>query len=321
MPRFKLPLIPSSEITPEPVWEARRAWMKRAAQGALAVGAGGLLAGRPSWGQPSDGLLAGAPNPRYRVDDALTAEKDVSGYNNFYEFGTGKSDPMEYAGRMQTRPWTLRIDGEVEKPATFDIDSLLTLAPMEERVYRLRCVEAWSMVIPWEGYSLSALLGRVQPTSKAKYVQFISAVQPGRMPGLNDRIIPWPYREGLRMDEALHPLTMLVFGVYGKRLPNQNGAPVRVAIPWKYGFKSGKSIVGIRLLEKQPLTSWSEIAPNEYGFYANVNPAVPHPRWSQATERRIGSGFFAPRVATLMYNGYAEQVAGLYAGMDLRTHY
>lgn len=177
------------------------------------------------------------------------------------------------------------------------------------------------MVIPWEGYSLSALLGRVQPTSKAKYVQFISAVQPGRMPGLNDRIIPWPYREGLRMDEALHPLTMLVFGVYGKRLPNQNGAPVRVAIPWKYGFKSGKSIVGIRMLEKQPLTSWSEIAPDEYGFYANVNPAVPHPRWSQATERRIGSGFFAPRVATLMYNGYAEQVAGLYAGMDLRTHY
>lgn len=177
------------------------------------------------------------------------------------------------------------------------------------------------MVIPWEGYPLSALLGRVKPTSKAKYVQFISAVQPDRMPGLGARIINWPYREGLRMDEALHPLTLLVFGVYGKRLPNQNGAPVRVAIPWKYGFKSGKSIVGIRLLEKQPLTSWSEIAPNEYGFYANVNPTVPHPRWSQATERRIGSGFFAPRVPTLMYNGYAEQVAGLYAGMDLRANY
>ena len=177
------------------------------------------------------------------------------------------------------------------------------------------------MVIPWEGYPLAALLGRVQPTSKAKYVQFITAVQPEHMPGLGARIINWPYREGLRMDEALHPLTLLVFGVYGKRLPNQNGAPVRVAIPWKYGFKSGKSIVGIRLLEKQPLTSWSEVAPNEYGFYPNVNPAVPHPRWSQATERRIGSGFFAPRVPTLMYNGYAEQVAGLYAGMDLRANY
>lgn len=321
MPRLKLPPIPPSEITPEPRWAARREWMLRAGKGALALGAGGLLAGRASWGQAARGVLAGTPNPRYRLDDALTTEEDVTGYNNFYEFGTGKSDPMRYAGRMQTRPWTLRIEGEVEKPVTLDIDDLLKLAPMEERIYRLRCVEAWSMVIPWSGYPLSALLARARPTSKAKYVQFISAVQPERMPGLGARIIDWPYREGLRMDEALHPLTLLVFGLYGKILPNQNGAPMRVVIPWKYGFKSGKSIVGIRLLENQPPTSWSEIAPHEYGFYANVNPAVPHPRWSQATERRIGSGFFAPRLETLMYNGYGDQVAGLYAGMDLRAHY
>lgn len=320
MSRLKLPLIPSSEITPEPIWASRRAWMKRAGRSALAIGAGSLLT-RTAWAQNGDGAFTSTPNSRYRVDDELTAENDVTGYNNFYEFGTGKSDPVDYAGRMQTRPWTLRIDGEVEKPATFDIDDLLKLAAMEERVYRLRCVEAWSMVIPWSGYSLSALLSRVRPTSRAKYIQFVSAAQPDRMPGLGARIIDWPYREGLRMDEAMHPLTMLVFGVYGKRLPNQNGAPLRVAIPWKYGFKSGKSIVGIRLLEKQPLTSWSEIAPNEYGFYANVNPTVPHPRWSQATERRIGSGLFAPRLATQMYNGYGEQVAGLYAGMDLRRYY
>ncbi len=320
MPHFKPPPIPASEITPESVWTSRRAWMKQAGRRAFAIGAGSLLA-RTAWAQTAAEPLASAPNPRYRVDDALTAENDVTGYNNFYEFGTDKSDPMAYAGRMQTRPWTLRIEGEVETPVTLDIDALLKLAAMEERVYRLRCVEAWSMVIPWSGYSLSALLARARPTSKAKYVQFVTAVQPDRMPGLGARIIDWPYREGLRMDEALHPLTMLVFGVYGKLLPKQNGAPVRVVIPWKYGFKSGKSIVGIRLLERQPQTSWSEIAPHEYGFYANVNPGVPHPRWSQATERRIGSGFFAPRVETLMYNGYGEQVANLYAGMDLRTHY
>src|SRR5690606_37731324 len=228
------------------------------------------------------------------------------------------TDPYEYGEKLQTRPWTVTVEGEVAKPRTFDIDDLLKLAAIEERIYRLRCVEAWSMVIPWSGYSLATLLRQVEPTSKAKYVEFVSATQPGNMPGLNDRIIDWPYTEGLRIDEAMHPLTMLVFGVYGKVLPNQNGAPMRVAIPWKYGFKSGKSIVKIRLVEKMPQTSWAKIAPNEYGFYANVNPDVPHPRWSQATERRIGDGFFAPRVKTLPFNGYGEQVASLYTGLDLK---
>ncbi len=326
MARIKLPDIPSSEITPEQVWQSRRRWLQGAGAGAVTLGAGallgaGMLRSRAALGGQVQGRLAGAPNPAYRLNDTLTAEKDVSGYNNFYEFGTGKSDPARYAGELRTRPWTVEIEGEVEKPRTFDIDDLLKLASIEERVYRLRCVEAWSMVIPWSGYSLSTLLRQVQPTSKAKYVQFVSDTQPESMPGLGDRIIDWPYVEGLRMDEAMHPLTMMVFGVYGKLLPNQNGAPVRVAIPWKYGFKSGKSIVKIRLLEKLPLTSWVKIAPREYGFYANVNPMVPHPRWSQASERRIGDGFFAPRVDTLMYNGYAEQVAGLYTGMDLRRYY
>src|SRR5690606_31825368 len=234
-------------------------------------------------------------------------------YNNFYEFGTGKGDPQEYAHKMALRPWTIRVEGEVARPRTFDIDDLLKLAPMEERIYRLRCVEAWSMVIPWTGYSLSALLKAVEPTGNAKYVEFTTALQSANMPGVRSRIIDWPYIEGLRLDEAMHPLTMLVFGVYGKTLPGQNGAPLRVAIPWKYGVKSGNSIVRIRRLENRPATSWVKMAPNEYGFYANVRPNVPHPRGSQATERRIGDGFFAPRVDTMMYNGYGEQVAGMYA--------
>jgi sulfoxide reductase catalytic subunit YedY len=209
----------------------------------------------------------------------------------------------------------------VAKPRVFDIDDLLRLAPMEERIYRLRCVEAWSMVIPWVGYPLSALLREVQPTGNAKYVEFVTALSPDTMPGVRAGILDWPYVEGLRMDEAMHPLSLLVFGLYGKLLPNQDGAPLRVAVPWKYGFKSGKSIVRIRLVEKMPMTSWVKAAANEYGFYANVNPEVPHPRWSQATERRIGDGFFAPRAKTLMFNGYAEQVASLYQGMDLRRYY
>lgn len=321
MPKNAIPPIAASEITPEAVWLSRRQWLQQAGLGALALGTGGLLAMDPARaGQVAQSLPA-TPNPEYFLSNKQTSEKDVSSYNNFYEFGTGKTDPLEYAGKMQTRPWTVSVEGEVAKPRTFDIDELLKLAAMEERIYRLRCVEAWSMVIPWSGYSLSTLLRQVEPTSKAKYVEFITATQPANMPGLNDRIIDWPYTEGLRIDEAMHPLTMLVFGVYGKMLPNQNGAPMRVAIPWKYGFKSGKSIVKIRLVEKMPVTSWVKIAPNEYGFYANVNPDVPHPRWSQATERRIGDGFFAPRVDTIAFNGYAEQVASLYAGMDLRKNY
>jgi methionine sulfoxide reductase catalytic subunit len=290
--------------------------------GAMALGAAGLLStSRSSFAGTSQSALPATPNPDYWLSNKQTSEKDVSSYNNYYEFGTGKSDPFEYAHKMETRPWTVSVEGEVAKPRTFDIDDLLKLASMEQRIYRLRCVEAWSMVIPWSGYSLSSLLKQVEPTSKAKFIEFVTAVQPANMPGLNDRIIDWPYVEGLRIDEAMHPLTMLVFGVYGKTLPNQNGAPMRVAIPWKYGFKSGKSIVKIRLVEKMPVTSWVKVAANEYGFYANVNPQVPHPRWSQATERRIGDGFFAPRVDTLMFNGYAEQVSSLYAGMDLRKNY
>ncbi|HCN72478.1 MAG TPA: protein-methionine-sulfoxide reductase catalytic subunit MsrP, partial [Pusillimonas sp.] len=223
---------------------------------------------------------------------------------------------------MRLEPWKVKVDGEVLRPQEFDMDDLLKLAALEERVYRMRCVEGWSMVIPWNGYPLSALLKAVEPTGNAKYVEFITDVQPEAMPGLRSRIIDWPYLEGLRLDEAMNPLTLLVFGVYGKALPVANGAPVRVAVPWKYGFKSGKSIVHIRLTEKQPETSWVRIAPQEYGFYANVNPQVPHPRWSQATERRIGSGgLFAPRLPTQMFNGYGEQVASLYAGMDLSRYY
>lgn len=322
MSKIKIPYIAPSEITPEAVWLSRRKWLLQAGAGVAALGAGGLVPDLSAWaaGQQSSALPA-QPNPQYWLSNKLTSAKDVSSYNNFYEFGTGKTDPLDYAGKMQTRPWTVSIEGEVAKPRTFDIDDLLKLASLEERIYRLRCVEAWSMVIPWSGYSLATLLKQVEPTSKAKYVEFVTAVQPDNMPGLDDRIIDWPYVEGLRIDEAMHPLTMLVFGVYGKLLPNQNGAPMRVAIPWKYGFKSGKSIVKIRLLEKMPVTSWVKIASNEYGFYANVNPDVPHPRWSQATERRIGDGIFAPRVDTLMFNGYADQVASLYTGMDLRKNY
>lgn len=320
MARIQIPRIAPSEITPEPVWQGRRVWLRQMGMGAVALGAASVP-GMPWAAAAEKPALPATPNPQYWLSEKPTSEKDVTGYNNFYEFGTGKTDPRDRSGRFQTRPWTVTVEGEVVKPRTFDIDDLLKLAPMEERIYRLRCVEAWSMVIPWIGYSLSALLDQVQPTSKAKFIEFTTAAQPDTMPGLRSRIIDWPYVEALRLDEAMHPLTMLVFGVYGKMLPNQNGAPLRVAIPWKYGFKSGKSIVRIRLLETMPETSWVKIAPNEYGFYANVNPDVDHPRWSQATERRIGASFLAPRVETMMFNGYAEQVASLYQGMDLNRYY
>lgn len=259
---------------------------------------------------------------RFVLMEPSTPEKDVVSYNNFYEFGLDKADPARYAHRLQTRPWTVRVEGEVAQPRTFDIDALLKLAPMEDRVYRMRCVEGWSMVIPWVGYSLSHLLSQVQPTGKAKYVVFETALQPENMPGVKSRVIEWPFTEGLRMDEAMHPLTLLGFGLYGKVLPNQNGAPIRLVVPWKYGFKSAKSLVTIRLVQEQPMSSWMKSAPREYGFYANVNPEVSHPRWSQATERRIGEdGLFAPKRKTLMFNGYGNEVASLYQGMDLRTNY
>ena len=317
----------ASEITPRAVYEQRRTLLRLMAGGA----AGAVLAG---WAQreaiaqaPSPGKLAALPGARSSVAGAMlmdkpTAYADVTGYNNFYEFGTDKSDPAQEAGSLKTRPWTVVIEGEVKKPQVFGIEDLLKLSPQEDRTYRMRCVEGWSMVIPWVGYSLAELIKRVEPTGNAKYVQFVSLSDPKQMPGVGSRVLDWPYVEGLRMDEAMNPLTLLTFGLYGEVLPNQNGAPVRVVVPWKYGFKSGKSIVKIRFVEKQPKTSWELAAPNEYGFYSNVNPNVDHPRWSQARERRIGEdGLFAKKRPTLMFNGYEAQVGQLYAGMDLKKYY
>jgi methionine sulfoxide reductase catalytic subunit len=257
--------------------------------------------------------------------EKVTPYQDATTYNNFYEFGTDKGDPVKYAGTLKPRPWTVQIEGAVKKPMTLGIEELLKLAPMEERIYRLRCVEGWSMVIPWAGYSLSALINKVEPTGNAKFVEFITLADKAQMPGLSSSVLDWPYIEALRLDEAMQPLTLLTFGAYGEVLPNQMGAPVRLIVPWKYGFKSGKSIVKIRFVEKQPKTSWEKSAPQEYGFYSNVNPDVPHPRWSQATERRIDgasgiNALIAPRKKTLLFNGYSE-VAPLYAGMDLKKFY
>ncbi len=311
-----------SEITSRNVYENRRRFMQQA-------GAALALAGAAGWSQrqafaaaPAGAPLPGKANPAFSVDDKPTSYEDVTSYNNYYEFGTGKEDPARYASALRTEPWTVRVEGEVAKPQTFDIDALRKLAPMEDRIYRLRCVEGWSMVIPWVGYPLSALIKQVEPTGNAKYVEFVTDVQTDTMRGVRGNVLDWPYTEGLRLDEAMHPLSLLVFGVYGHVLPNQNGAPLRLAVPWKYGFKSGKSLVAIRFHEEQPKTSWIKAAAREYGFYANVNPEVDHPRWSQATERRIGEdGFFTPKRKTLMFNGYADQVASLYQGMDLRSNF
>lgn len=320
MSRFRFPQPPASEITPEPVWLDRRRWLAQAAALGMLAGSGrfALAAEGPDESLPP---MPGRSNAGFSVMEKATSWRDVTGYNNFYEFGTGKEDPRRRAGRMVTEPWTVEVSGEVLKPRTFDIDGLRKLAPMEERIYRLRCVEAWAMVIPWIGYPLSALLKQVEPTGNARYVTFETTLQRDVMPGVARGILDWPYVEGLRIDEAMHPLTLLVFGVYGKVLPNQNGAPLRLAVPWKYGFKSAKSIVRIQCVEERPVSSWMRAAPAEYGFYANVNPDVPHPRWSQATERRIGDHILAPRVRTRMFNGYGEQVASLYTGMDLRREY
>jgi sulfoxide reductase catalytic subunit YedY len=310
MKPYKTQLINSSEITPRELFYNRREFMQTAGTAALAA----LLP--PSlWAGEK---LANSKNSTYSVAEELTSYKDVTQYNNFYEFGTSKEDPAINAGSLKTRPWSISITGEVKKPKTFDIDTLLKLAPLEERVYRLRCVEAWSMVVPWIGYSLSELIKQVEPTNNAKYVEFVSLLAPEQMPGQKSAVLDWPYRECLRIDEAMHPLTLLTLGLYGEILPNQNGAPVRIVVPWKYGYKSAKSIVSIRFLEKPITTSWMKAGPNEYGFYSNVNPEVDHPRWTQAKERRIGE--FLKR-KTLMFNGYAEQVGSLYAGMDLKTNF
>lgn len=290
--------IAPSEITPHSVYLNRRQFM---------AGSAGLLLP-----VASIAALPASKSP-YSASDKPNSRQEITSYNNFYEFGTGKDDPARYAGRLKTRPWSVAVGGEAAKPRSFSIEELLKF-PLEERIYRLRCVEGWSMVIPWVGFPLASLLKQVDPTSRAKYVAFETALRPGEMPGVARRVLDWPYREGLRIDEAMHPLTILAVGLYGELLPGQNGAPVRLVVPWKYGFKSIKSISRITLLEKQPPTSWNMAAPNEYGFYSNVNPAVDHPRWSQASERRIGE--FLKR-KTLPFNGYADQVAGLYRGMDL----
>ncbi|ODV10896.1 MAG: mononuclear molybdenum enzyme YedY [Rubrivivax sp. SCN 70-15] len=311
----------ASEITPRHWFEDRRALLMGLA-GAAAVGGLAARAGA----QPA-ARLAALPGVRSSVPGALTMDKptslsDITHYNNFYEFGTDKSDPAQNAGSLKPRPWAVAIEGEVRKPFTLDLDALMKLAPMEDRIYRHRCVEGWSMVIPWVGFSLAELIKRAEPTGNAKYVQFVTLADPKQMPGLSSPVLDWPYVEGLRMDEAMHPLAMLAFGVYGEVLPNQNGAPVRMVLPWKYGFKSAKTIVRIRFVATQPKTSWNQAAPNEYGFYSNVNPKVDHPRWSQATERRIGDGgLFAKRRPTLLFNGYEPQVGQLYAGMDLKRYF
>jgi len=316
-----------SEITPRDAYLGRREWLQR-----LALGAGGVaLAGwaaRDGLAQTArPGKLAPLPGVASNVAGANTMEKaaayaDATSYNNFYEFGTDKSDPARYAKTLKPRPWTVAVEGLVKNPRTYGIEDLLKLAPMEERIYRLRCVEGWSMVIPWVGYPVSELIRRVEPLGSAKYVEFITQADRETMPGIRGNVLEWPYTEGLRLDEAVHPLSLLAFGMYGEVLPNQNGAPLRLVVPWKYGFKSGKSLVKIRFTDKEPRTSWNLAAPQEYGFYSNVNPDVSHPRWSQATERRIGEdGLLAKRRKTLMFNGYEPQVGQLYAGMDLRKFY
>ncbi len=299
------PDIPTSEITDESVYWNRRAFLRAAAG---AVGAAALAGGGAS-------LLA---ETRRADDDKLTPYKDVTGYNNFYEFGTSKDDPKRYAGALTTRPWSVAVEGEIKHPGVYDIEKLLKLFPLEEHVYRHRCVEAWSMVIPWLGFPFGKLVDQLEPTSRARYVAFETLYRPSEMSGQRTDVLAWPYVEGLRLDEARHPLTLLTFGLYGRMLPNQNGAPIRMVIPWKYGFKGIKSIVRIRFVDAQPPTTWNLYAPNEYGFYANVNPHVDHPRWSQARERRIGEFFKRP---TLMFNGYGDQVAQLYTGMDLRKNF
>jgi len=313
-----------SEITDQETFKHRREFIKQSGQFALA--AAGTLA--------APELLAGslpAPAPRAKIegitkgpfstDQKPTKYSDVTNYCNFYEFGTGKRDPSARAHTLKTSPWQVAIEGEVEKPGVYNLEDILKPHDLEERIYRFRCVEAWSMVVPWVGFPLADLIKRFNPTSKAKYVEFQTLYDPENMPGQRRRILSWPYTEGLRMDEAMNPLTMMVVGLYGEVLPNQNGAPLRLIVPWKYGFKSIKSIAKIRFTEKQPLTAWNQSAPREYGFYSNVNPTVSHPRWSQAKERVLGGGFFAKKVETKIFNGYADQVAGLYTGMDLRKFY
>ena len=304
--------IPASEITDQAIYLKRRHFMQATAGLALAP-----LLGTANAGYGNQPLKYAKPN-RFPIDEELTPYKDVTEYNNYYEFGTDKYSPAERAQQLTIDPWSVVIGGEVGKPGTYHLDDILKPHALEERIYRLRCVEGWSMVIPWIGFSLGELIKRFEPTSKAKYVKFTTLARKEEMPGVQRRVLDWPYVEGLRMDEAMHPLAILSVGLYGEVLPKQNGAPIRLVVPWKYGFKSIKSIVKIEFTERQPVSSWEQAIPEEYGFYANVNPKVDHPRWSQKRERRIGE--FLKR-KTLMFNGYEEQVASLYQGMDLRKYY
>jgi sulfoxide reductase catalytic subunit YedY len=305
-----------SEITSEAVYWNRRKLL----HAALAAGVSGI---GTTWVRDAGAVtdLKVQRNPRYSLDEQPNSYQDITTYNNFYEFGLNKSDPAEKSGRFKPGPWTVKISGEAEKTGTFALEDILKPHAIEQRVYRLRCVEAWSMVIPWDGVPLADVLKRFNPTSKARYVAFKTVLRPSEMPGQRARVLDWPYVEGLRIDEAMHPLSLLAIGVYGKTLPNQNGAPLRLVVPWKYGFKGIKSIVEIRFTERQPPSTWNISAPHEYGFYANVNPNVDHPRWSQARERKIGAGLFGSRVPTLMFNGYEQEVASLYQGMDLKKYF
>lgn len=314
--------IKSSEITDKQIYLSRRDFMSATTRslGALAAGmaAPGLLLGSQEAEASTATKFNGLRKSALSTSEALTPYKDVTSYNNFYEFGTDKYSPAQLAGTLNPRPWTITVEGEIKKPKTYDIDALLKLAPLEERIYRLRCVEGWSMVIPWTGFPLSELIKQVEPNSNAKFVEFTTLHDPKQMPGQRSGVLDWPYVEGLRIDEAMHPLAILAVGLYGEVLPNQNGAPVRLVAPWKYGFKNAKSIVKIRFVSKPSASSWMKANPSEYGYFANVNPTVDHPRWSQAKERRIGE--FLKR-DTLMFNGYAEQVAHLYSGMDLKKFF
>ena len=314
MPAFRFPVPPSFEITPKNVFLNRRAFMAGAAGAAMLPALPALAEGNP------DAKKLTAVPSAFSTTDEKTPYDAVTAYNNFYEFGTGKEDPAENAGTLKTDPWTIKVDGLVNNPGEIGLEALLAM-PLEERIYRLRCVEAWSMVVPWVGFSLSELIKKYDVQGSAKYVAFETLVRPEEMPGQAGNALDWPYVEGLRMDEAMNPLAMVAVGLYGEVMPNQNGAPVRIIVPWKYGFKSIKSVVRMSFVEQQPPTTWNIQAPSEYGFYSNVNPEVDHPRWSQAQERRVGTGLFAERIPTLPFNGYGEQVASLYTGMDLKANF
>lgn len=312
--------IKAAEITPKERYLNRRQFILSSSAMALSAGAmlGSVNLGKDSGVAHGAEKLANVKKSSFSTNEKANSLKDITSYNNFYELGPNKEDPAENAKYLTTRPWSVAVEGEVKKAKTYDIEELIKLAPLEERIYRLRCVEAWSMVIPWVGFPLSSLIKLAEPTGNAKFIQFVTLNDPKRLPGQNLATLQWPYVEGLRMDEAMHPLTILSVGLYGEILPAQNGAPIRLVVPWKYGFKSIKSIVKVRFVEKQPAASWNVMQPQEYGFYSNVNPEVDHPRWTQATERRIGEFF---RRKTLMFNGYGEQVASLYKGMDLKKFY